>query len=430
MYSRQLPFLFLLSSVLCVFALPAYSQTEETLSGPDSHETGQGRHGHLFGDWGGERTRLEEKGVTFDLQYISDSLWNIKSEQKERIANWSRVRGTVDINFASLIHQQGLYFHATALWQGGGNLGQYLGLLSSPSGMSSGNTFRLDSWWLEKRVLNERLALRVGQFAGQDFYGAQHYAASFIFEPMGYALGNLSTTFETFDPPSTPAMELRVVPRRNFYVKSMVLAADRFQYSHNPTGLVPQFRGAPLSVSEIGFSPGKKASSIRAFDNVEARKGYSGLYQFGAAYNPGKFTNPTSTTPRAGNYLLYCMANQALWRVDPHEGKGLDATVSYDWSPANVNRNNRLLTAGLRFNEPLPLPIHNTMSLGYVRNSLSSNFLSSGMPAWKTEQGVEFNSLLDVAPMILIQPVVQYYANVGGGVQRAVVFGFRTKIEF
>src|SRR5882762_103073 len=123
MYGRQLPFLFLLWFVLCVFALPAYSQTaqEETLSGPDSHETGQGPHGHLFGDWGGERTRLEEKGVNFDLQYISDSLWNIKSEQKERLANWSRVRGTVDINFGSLIHQQGLYFHATALWQGGGN---------------------------------------------------------------------------------------------------------------------------------------------------------------------------------------------------------------------------------------------------------------------------------------------------------------------
>jgi carbohydrate-selective porin OprB len=137
---------------------------EETLSGPDTHETGTGPHGHLFGDWGGERSRLEEKGVNFDLQYISDSLWNIKSEKKERLANWSRVRGTVDIDFGSLTHQQGLYFHATALWQGGGNLGQYLGLLSSPSGMSSGNTFRLDSWWLEKRLLNERIAVRVGQF--------------------------------------------------------------------------------------------------------------------------------------------------------------------------------------------------------------------------------------------------------------------------
>jgi carbohydrate-selective porin OprB len=432
MYSRQLPFLFLLWFVLCVFALPAYSQAaqEETLSGPDSHETGQGPHGHLFGYWGGERTRLEEKGVNFDLQYISDSLWNIKSEQKERLANWSRVRGTVDINFSSLTHQQGLYFHATALWQGGGILGNYLGLLTSPSGMSSGNTFRLDSWWLEKRMLNERIAIRVGQFAGQDFYGAQHYAASFIFEPMGYALGNLSTTFETFDPPSTPAMELRVVPRRNIYVKSMVLAVDRFQYSHNPTGLVPQFRGAPMSVSEIGFSPGKRASSMRAFDNVESRRGYSGLYQFGAAFNPGKFANPASASPRPGNYLLYWMASQALWRVDPHGGKGLDATVSYDWSPASVNRNNRQLTAGLRLNEPLPLRIHNTMSLGYVRNSLSSNFLPTGTPAWKAEQGVEFNSLLDVGPMMLLQPVIQYYANVGGGVQRAVVFGFRTKVEF
>jgi hypothetical protein len=89
-----------------------------------------------------------------------------------------------------------------------------------------------------------------------------------------------------------------------------------------------------------------------------------------------------------------------------------------------------MLTAGLRFNEPLPLHIHNTMSLGYVRNSLSSQFLPPGTPTWKTEQGVEFNALLDVLPTLLLQPVVQYYANVEGGTQRAVVFGFRTKVEF
>jgi hypothetical protein len=31
---------------------------QEPIPGPDSHETGQGPHGHLFGEWGGERTRL------------------------------------------------------------------------------------------------------------------------------------------------------------------------------------------------------------------------------------------------------------------------------------------------------------------------------------------------------------------------------------
>jgi carbohydrate-selective porin OprB len=116
--------------------------------------------------------------------------------------------------------------------------------------------------------------------------------------------------------------------------------------------------------------------------------------------------------------------------VDPKEAKGLDATFAYDWSSPRVNRNNTMLTAGLRFNEPLPLHIHNTMSLGYVRNSLSPQFLPPGTATWKTEQGVEFNALLDVLPMLLLQPVVQYYANVGGGAQRAVVFGFRTKVEF
>src|SRR5580658_8825487 len=431
-YIRRLRLPFCLWCALCVLAYPAYSQTtqQEPLPGPDSHETGQGPHGHLFGTWGGERTRLEQRGVSFDFQYVSDSLWDLKSVQPERFASWNRFRGTVDIDFGKLTGWHNLYFHATALWQGGGNLGAYLGLLTSPSGMSSGNTCRLDSWWIEKRWLNERITARVGQFAGQDFYGAQHDAASSIFEPMGYALGNLFTTLESFDPPSTPAMEIRVAPIHNLYVKSMVAAAVRSPFSQNPTGLVPAFNGTPVSVSEIGFTPGRKASSMRAFDNVEGRKGYSGLYQFGASYNPGKFASPTSLTPRSGNYLLYWMASQAMWRVDPKEAKGLDATFAYDWSPPNVNRNDRLLTAGVRFNEPLPLPIHNTMSLGYVANSLSSQFRPPGAPAWKTEQVVEFNTLLDPLPMLLLQPVIQYYANVGGGVQRAVVVGFRTKVEF
>jgi len=431
MTGRQLRFLFLLWSGVCVFASPAQSQItqEETLSGPDSHEMSPDTRAYLFGDWGGWRTRLLNRGVRFDFQYISDSLWNVESEKKKRFAMWNRFRATVDIDFGALVGQRDLYFHATGLWQGGGNLGKYLGLLTSPSGMSSANTTRLDSWWLEKRWLDERVTARVGQFAGQDFYGAQHYAASFIFEPMGYALGNLFTTFESFDPFTPPAAEIRVVPLHSLYVKSMVLAGDRSPFSHNQTGLVLQFHGNPVIVSEIGFTPGKKASSVRAFDNVETRKGYSGLYQFGAAYNPGKFTEPTHARRRSGNYLLYWMASQALWRVDPQEAQGLDATFAYDWSPPSVNRNNTLLTAGLRFNEPLPLPFHNTMSLGYVRNSLSSRFLQPGMPNFKPEHGVEFNVMLVVGPL-LVQPVIQYYANVGGSARRAVVAGFRTKVEF
>jgi len=53
-----------------------------------------------------------------------------------------------------------------------------------------------------------------------------------------------------------------------------------------------------------------------------------------------------------------------------------------------------------------------------------------GAPAFKQEHGVEFNTLVDILPMALLHPVIQYYANVGGGTQRAVVFGFRAKVDF
>lgn len=45
-------------------------------------------------------------------------------------------------------------------------------------------------------------------------------------------------------------------------------------------------------------------------------------------------------------------------------------------------------------------------------------------------RAVECNVRLDIAPMLMLQPVVRYYASVAGGSQRTVVFGFRTRNGF
>jgi carbohydrate-selective porin OprB len=90
---------------------------------------------HLLGDWGGMRTRLAERGVRFDFQYVSDTLWGFKSQQTP-FAFWNRFRATVDIDFGRL---DGWYLHATGLAQGGGNLGLDLGLLT---GVPTKNSIR------------------------------------------------------------------------------------------------------------------------------------------------------------------------------------------------------------------------------------------------------------------------------------------------
>jgi carbohydrate-selective porin OprB len=402
---------------------------EDALTGPDAHEV-EPSNGHLFGDWRGLRTSLEERGVKFDLHLVSDDLWNFKSGQNQNGRSNNRVRGTVDMDLGALMNRQGWYFHMSAVWQSGGNLGSDLGLIANPSSIVSMNAFRLDSWWIKKSWLKARVSARAGQFAAQDTYGDANYGGSFVSEPMGGPIDNLFNTYESFDPPSTSALEVHVMPFKHFYVKSMVAAVDRLPFTNNETGLVPRFHGPPISVSEIGFTPGGDASAITPADTVATRKGYSGLYQFGAAYNPGQFAVPFNITPRSGDYLLYWKASQAVWRADPKQANGLDATFAYDWSPPGINRNNKMVLAGLRYNEPLPLKIHNTISIGYVRNALSAHYLPTTMSAWHAENGLEVNLLLNLLPMVLLQTVLQYYSSVGGGTQTAVVFGFRTKIEF
>ena len=206
--------------------------------------------------------------MQFDFYYVSDNLWGSKNQQNTQFASWNRFRATVDIDFGRLSGQDGWYFHATALTQGGGNLGQDLGLVIGPSSLVSFDTTRLDSWWIEKRWLDDRIAVRVGQFAGQDFYGNAQFGESFINGPMGYALGNLFTTFESFNPFATPAAEIRIVPIDNLYLKSMVMAGDPSPLTSNPTGLVPTFRGNAVFVSEIGFTPGRNATSAPVDDAV------------------------------------------------------------------------------------------------------------------------------------------------------------------
>ena len=275
--------------LLCPGLAGAQSEViNDMLAGADKGEHAPENQPHFFGDWNGKRQMLLQRGFNLNLEYVSDSLWNVQSLQKERFALFERVRGTVDFNFGRLAGIHGLFLHATAVYQGGGNLGEYLGTITGPSGLASANTFRLDSWWVEKRSFADRLVVRSGQFAAQDFYGTQLFGPSFVFEPLQYALPNLfSTVYESFDPPSTPAAEVRVIPQPHFYVKSTVYASVRNPYSLNQTGFVPQFHGDASSASEIGYSPGKDASAVRSQDNVEARKGYSGLYQLGGVYNPG-----------------------------------------------------------------------------------------------------------------------------------------------
>jgi porin len=386
---------------------------------------------YALGDWGGERTRLANKGVTFDFFYVADLLSNPVGGLTQRNTGWGRIRGTVDVDFGKLTGWHGLTFHATGLWQFGTNLGANIGSIANPSGLVSAHTTRLDSFWLQQSFLHDRLFLRAGQFAGLDFYGVQEYGGSYVIEPLDYALGNLfPTTFESFNPAATPAAEIRVIPWRTLYVKAAVLSGNRDPYNQDTTGFNFQIKDSPVFVDEIGYfinpieAPGDKP-----------RKTYPGHYKFGSAYNAGKFPNAQGVE-YPGNYLIYAGANQAVYRTSADSTQGLDLLAAWDWSPPDSNRQNTQTTLGARYNGPFSARPQDSVAFAFIYSRIADPYraigISPGLPLLGSEKAIELNYAAYIRPYLLFEPVFQYYDDVGANshIPNAAVFGFRVKVDF
>lgn len=419
--------------VLC-FASRLSAQTDGNPSAGSEASTASQPRAYLLGDWDGQRTALAARGVTFDFFYVADLLTNPTGGSQQANTGWGRTRGTIDIDFGKLTEWNGLTFHATGLWQFGDNLGAKIGTLANPSGLVSAHATRLDSWWFQQALFHNRLVIKAGQFAGLDFYGNQEFGASYVIEPLDYALGNLfPTTFESFDPAATPAFEIRFFPVSHFYVKSAVLAGNRNPYQQDTTGFNFQIRNTPVFVFEAGYT--RNAGDFTGQKSRFNQKSYPSIFKFGAAYNGGRFPNPAGVQS-TGNYLIYGMANQALYRAEEGSNRGLDATIGFDWSPADVNRENSQITVGIRYNGPIPSRSQDGVAFAFIYTKISDPFQSIGIP-WGapllgSEKAIEVNYAAQLKPYILLQPVFQYYVDVGGNsrIPRASVLGFRTKITF
>jgi len=398
---------------------------------------------YLFGNWGGVRTHLaEEKGITFEFYYISDLLANPVGGSTEKESGWERVRGTVDIDFGKLAGLQGFSMHASGVWQSGVNLGAgvnpatgkaYFGSIAKPSGIVSAHTTRLDSFWFQKDFINQKFSIRAGQFAGMHYYGAQYYGAYYVMGPLSYALGNLFNTYESYDPAPGPAVEIKVAPVRKVYYRAAYMSGNRNPYKEDSTGFNYVKYDSGVFLNEIGFLFDQPGTT------KPGRTLYRGLYKFGGAYNGGKFTDPFTKRMSDKNYLIYFMANQAVFRSAGNPNKGLDVHFGFDYSPDEVfNKVDKQFAGGAIYIGLIPKRAKDAIAFGCVYSQISGSyqhgFSNEGLlkPKLGSEKAFEVNYRMQVTPWLQWQPVVQVYHDLGANSNNGtgVIAGFRTKVTF
>src|SRR5271155_5533993 len=79
---------------------------------------------YLFGDLFGVRPALAKKGITFNIESVTDSMGVAYGGFPNQPASFTRIRGTLDFDFDKLTESNHeLSSHATGLWQTGNNIG-------------------------------------------------------------------------------------------------------------------------------------------------------------------------------------------------------------------------------------------------------------------------------------------------------------------
>ncbi len=420
---------------------------------------------YLTDDPGQYRSNLENHGVTFDLEYINDYFGIVQGDHpRGHDDDWGRVRLTIDVDFGKLVGINGLSFHVSGLNQNGGNAGTNIGSNSNPSSLVSAQTTRIDTYWLQQKLFNGVLVLRIGQLAQQDDYGVQEYGGSYLMEPLGYAYGNLFTDVNAqFDPASKPGFEVQLHPYGGFYAKAEFLNGQSNPYGNQDQHGVGFDTGGPgLLASEIGFrkddpkqwpvyKPGTDAKDAKDGKASTSYAGYQAgprwfwegtlpaVYKVGMYNNFGNYIDLYNGDRIHQNYLVYASINQGIFR-ESHYGpgyfRGLDAFIGGDYSPDNEAPTPWQITGGLRYTGLIPTRDKDVLAFGFVvthtSNALNTvpNVFSVGRRT--DESAFEVNYAAQVTGWLLVQPTFQYYHDVGGSSRRedAILLGARTKVVF
>lgn len=433
--------------ILAVLALPTFAFTGDQPAVGDTQKSANQQdstppptftrwmqQNYMF-DEASKRQQWAEEGFTFNVYYVMDALGDIThpSGTPQQFDNWKRTRATIDLDLGKMLSAKGLSYHATGLWQNGEILGNAIGSIAHPDTLTGSHQFRLDSMWLRQKFLKDKLALTAGYVAAEDFYALQEYGSSFVIRSLNYNFQNMNTNVRaSSNPNSGPGADIRIIPEKHVYVKTGYFSPPSLQTSY-PTGFdYKQGSFGHTSDTEIGFYTDPDAPSTR--------KSYPGIIKAGFVYNGGRgFTDYKTNRTVSGNYTIYAMAFQPVYRTAAGGNRGLDVTLGINTGPQNKSKVPTEITAALIFNGPLKFRSKDGVAFGLVYSKIGSAYnkdleagiLGPAKPGLSDEKAFEVNYKAKLTPWLIVQPIYQFYANVGGRkVGSANVAGFRIQNTF
>ena len=413
---------------------------------------------HLFGDWGGVRSSLLDRGIDVGIDNTNEFAGNVTGGTKKNATNAGQAGLEVDIDWQKLAGVSGFSTHVVIVGRYGASASNGFGDTLSPVQEiygSGGNVFaKLVYAYGEERLFDNHLDVAFGRMPVGGDFAASPLNCTFMNNIMcgnpKVLVGNVAG-FSAW-PSSTWGIRARYRPIESIYVEAGVYEVSRAVYGNaagyrsNWTINTDRDAGGEFPV-EIGWEPHFGRGKLPGHYRLGMAWDTSAYPVWGADILNGAvdITKQPQKYQRT-NDQFWALMDQMMVRNGPGANDGLIFLAGYIHDNADVLARSDQAYAGLYDKDFWRRRPNDIIGFLYTHQTMSGRL--SGDQALEMEQGLtlangatgvqrfqdllELNYTIHLVNGITFEPDVQYVfkPNAQANIPDAAVFGFRSHISF
>jgi porin len=370
---------------------------------------------------------LAQLGIVPSLAYTAQILTNtsgVTPTATQEILYAGQLNGSVNLDFHRLVGIPGLSFYVGATWGTGGTMmvgtgGNYFQVASA----AAGTGFWLEEMYLQAALLHGSLDVAAGRLTAGATFATLPAFGNYLNGGINANPGALVTDIPSFPapPPGTQwGAQAIWYPGGNWRAAAGI-------FNTNLRSAAGADHGADFRWSEGNRGVLVIAQASWLPNQAHGQGGPPGHYSLGAYHDGNYFPLlPSRTVNTTGNWGLYAMFQQSLFRPDDTGVlAGLSAWGAFTWT--SLSDRNALpfsAMAGLSWQGVLPGRREDVLSVGW-----SSGRVSPSIPGTTGETLLEVNYAYNPWAWLSIMPDFQYVWRPGGyDVQGAALAGLQVVI--
>ncbi len=403
----------------------------------------------IIADWGGTRTEIADKGLTFQAVYTGETFSNVSGGFHRRTVYLDNVDLILILDAERLFGWKDTSFFVYGLGNQGDNPSENTGDAQTVSNIATFDTWKLYEAWVQKNLLHNQLSILMGLYDLNTEFDWLKSASLFINSSHGIdpTFSQSGENGPSIFPNTTIGARAKWKPVPWFYLQTVVLnglAGD----PGNPKGTHVLFdrNNGILSVTETAYlirpEPyALKHKRIRRLGRLITPE-YEGKIAFGTWFYTAEFDalaridtagNPVQIH---GNHGVYVFAEQTIYYEKEDPLQNLTLFVRLGLADTRINRFG-FYTGGGAVYKGL-IPGRNTDEIGFAVAGTHNGSeyeraqARAEIPVDDSEWNLEITYRAQITNSFAVQPDIQYIINPDTTplVKDALAIGIRFEIIF